>query len=172
MRKDKFRILLAILTILIATLACLDIDLVEPPAPATKDPLSNPCNGTQYLKVDASLVKDEVNEFKTRTCEFNLTITNTHSNLSIWPVVYHHHEDGYQNIKGDEWDMLIELNPSNSVNWFGNINTYTDPDVTGPVMNTVEAIAGVIDLPECAGLWFDYEYLDYIAINYDAGLCR
>jgi hypothetical protein len=145
--------------------------VVPPGKPAQVNDVKSRCNGTKNLEVKAVLVKNEVNEFKTHICNFNITIRNKHTLFPIAPVLHIYTASGRQNAHSDKWDTWATLEPGKSMETWGEIVDYTDPESTGSKMRVLDKYAGIFDRPECKSLMNDTTYAEEIGFPFDTHFC-
>ncbi len=134
----------AIAAVLLASLACQTLQSIPAEHPPVVQSLSYAdCNLTSWLTPSARLTRDETNELGTRLCEYTITLVNKHPSQPILPVFYQLHSDGYQNVHEHVWDDLPPIQPGASYEWWGNVYSYTDPDVSLPVAQVGVAFVGL-----------------------------
>jgi hypothetical protein len=127
----------------------------------------NTCDATQYLGVTSEVTRQETNQYGTRLCEYSLTIRNTSEDAGIWVYFYQHDKDGYAHTEKSRWMGKVLVGPGTDTDWSGSVYLYTDQDADGPLMSVPERLAGVYDIPECAGQQRDESYFEQISVPVD-----
>jgi hypothetical protein len=138
------------------------------PTQRTSQADSNACNATQYLGITSDFTRQETNQYGTRLCEYSLTIRNTNEEVGVWVYFYQHDKDGYAHTEKSHWMGNILTGPGADGNWSGSVYLYTDQDADGPVMSVPERLAGVYDIPECAGQKRDENFFEQISVPVDS----
>jgi hypothetical protein len=125
------------------------------------------CDASQSLQISTGITKQEINQYGTHLCEYQLTVTNTGKDIGVWVSFYQHDIDGYAHTEKSRWIGNILVEPGGNTNWAANVYLYDDADADGPLMSVPEKISAVINTPECAEERINSEYLDQIAIPVD-----
>jgi hypothetical protein len=124
------------------------------------------CDGTSALQVKGVITRQEtVDEFGSRSCDYQLEITNTDADHSVYYLVHQYHADVYAGTEGFDWMGGFLVAPGETAEWKGSYVVISrDPDATGLVMSSAEFIAGVYDLAECAERKWDEKFLEQISV--------
>lgn len=132
----------------------------------SRDSNSHVCDGTSALQVKGVITRQEtVDEFGSRSCDYQLEITNTDPVNSVYFYINQYEEDVYAGTEGFDWMGGFLVAPGEMVEWKGSYVVISkDPDATGLVMSSAEFMAGVYDLPECAERKWDEKFLEQVSV--------
>ncbi len=122
------------------------------------------CSATQYISVEVSKTKDEVNEYKTETYEYNIHIANNHLTDTVFLVGWEHKADIYQNLDSSTWKNMGAVGPGRSVDRYVYKMIYHEKDAEGPLMRMIEKLAAVPKTESCDSQLTDESFLTKIAI--------
>jgi hypothetical protein len=177
MKQRMCGIRIAFPALVLLALACSATDRFfdrdEPRLPISEEiiPILEECDATSSLTTETTLTLDTINEFGTRLCEYKMVITNDLTNSAVFPLIYVHQLDGYQDLDTGKWLLPGETAPLTSIEWAGYVYIYTDPDATGPVAQVAERIAGVYSNSECISSRSDQNFLKMISVELDPAPC-
>ena len=124
------------------------------------------CDGTSSFRVVGVIIRQEtVDEFGSRSCDYDLKITNTDPVNSVYYLIHQYHADVYAGTEDFDWMGGFLVAPGGTEEWKGSYVVISKgPDATGLVISSAEFIAGVNNLPECAERKWDEKFLEQISV--------
>lgn len=123
------------------------------------------CDGTSALQVKGVITRQETTEYGTQVCDYQLEITNTDPEHSVYYLIHQYEADVYAGTEGFDWMGRFLLAPGETGVWGGcYVIISKDPDATGLIMNSAEFMAGVYDLPECEEKTRDESFFEKISV--------